>query len=788
MAFSLGIFRRKANLKAPKPGVTIVAPEASQADYFAGDITPKKLKAVLRTAAEGDPRDQSQLFDTMLDRDGHLRSVYETRLLGINGLDWELVPANEIGKHPKINEGTAQRVHEYCAEVLASIFGFDDALSHLSDAIGRGVMAAEVEYQGQVPVAIHPIESILLTGDKDDQRRLRIVTDDNTDGELIDEYPLGKFIVHSPKTIGGSRFRGGLLRPALFPFMMKRYGLKYWQIGIELFGLPMTIAKYGEASDTKVRSELTAMLKTLGLNRGGIFPVGCELEIKEFNQPGAWPHERMLKYCDAEFSKEFLGQTLTTEIGETGGAKAAAVVHDEVREDLRDSDIRNEGATIREQLLVPMAIREFGEDGRLHAPYFRRVIEEARDLLATADLLDKAVNRLGAKIPKSVVEDELGVRLIDDEDRDEPLPGATTSSPFGEFPGPNRDSVLMSPHRALETIVRRRRSSASKLASWLFAAVAMSMAHTENVLGAVSDFVSRRRDLPTALADLPQVFDELPTDEMSAMQEQFILASRMSGMLMTRTKIERRTNRETLAVHSGRIIVPQAEFNFDSIPFVEAIDALRERLDLNPVAFERLDTEARSRAFRVAAVWDMQLLSQIHTELAASIEAGETARDFKLRLPQMADRNGWSGENPWHADLVQFQNFASSHGAGRYEQYGDYGIERWRFVANGDSCPICSPVIGKIFLLIDRRFFPPLHFLCDCEDEAVFEDEFAGEFDDSRRFDHPAYDKYIAKPSAYRWDPASYAKLEPLNLSSIVPELQPRFRAVAERFGWEVIE
>jgi len=543
------------------------------------------------------------------------------------------------------------------------------------------------------------------------------------------------------------------------------------------------------------------MLKTINVSAAGIIPEGSTFTIHDTKMTGLgeWPQERVIRLANAELSKLWVGGTLMTEVGSTGGNRALGEVQNEVREDIRDDDIAAESETITDQLIRPI-VANSKYNGRLDLlPTFRRVVPEPVDDKADAELLTTAINDWGMKVPASYARERFGIPIVEDEmDEEAALPGRSSGSAFDplqvdptiEVANSDRSpcGVTVKAHRALETITKRRRSSASRLASWLFAAVAVSMAHTENVIGAVSDFVARRRDLPTALEDLPDVFDRLPTDEMAALQEQFILASRMSGMLMTQSKIAQRANKSFIATHSDRLVVPHAEFNFNKIPFVEAIDALRDRLTLNPVEFERLEAEARSRAFRVAAVWDMNLLSQIHGELVSSIEAGETTRDLQQRLPQMADRNGWSGENPWHADLVQFTGFVTSHGAGRYEQYDEFGIERWQFVANGDSCPICTPVVGKIFRLSDRRYFPPLHFWCDCEDEAVFEDEHPGEFDDSARFDHPAYEKYVAKPSAFRWDPASYAKIEPLNLSAIVPSLQPRFRAVAEKFNWEVIE
>lgn len=144
--------------------------------------------------------------------------------------------------------------------------------------------------------------------------------------------------------------------------------------------------------------------------------------------------------------------------------------------------------------------------------------------------------------------------------------------------------------------------------------------------------------------------------------------------------------------------------------------------------------------------------------------------------------------NPWHADLVHYQNFAMAHGAGRLREYQEFGVEAWRFVANGESCPICEPVIGRVFALTDRRFFPPLHFFCDCEEEVVFEEELQpGEVQDSSRVDNPAFVRQQARPSGFKWDPASYGNLEPVRLGRWPAELQGPIRALGGRLGWEFV-
>jgi phage gp29-like protein len=781
-------------------GRVVVAPDTGIANLFSGELTPQRALAILHTAAHGAPRDQHELFDTMLETDGHLRSVWATRRLAVTGLDWELVPANEVGKNPRVNEDAAGRVRDYCADAISEIDGLEGALCHLNEAVGIGTAAAELVWDKGVPVAIEPIEHVLLQGDMREPRRLRIATDEDHAGILPDEFPGGKFIVHTPESLGGSRFRGGLLRAAILNYMAKRFGRKWWFVCLELFGMPITIAKYGDGETPEVKQQMLDMIKSLGIARGGIFPSAAEVQLVEYSKKGGeWPYGPMMEYLDSELSKEFLGQTLTTQMDASAGSFAATKVHDDVRADLRDDDIRKEGSTIREQLLVPMAVYKFGEEGRRNAPYFRRVIEESKDLLASAGLASIAVNELGAEINGSFIEDELGLRLSNPSDRNRPLPGRRGGfgSAFGDLsasrvgghpPGCRcgRQEIELVGHGVLRDIARRRGTAVAKAVGWVFSAVIASSTHTANVMAAISEVLADQSTLQQSLDDLPAAFASLPIDDMIRLENELIAASLLAGRAHARGKV---TANAAGRAGNGIDIQAHAEINFEKIPFVQAVESLQDRLGLRPEDFEALDAQARSRAWRVAGVWNMQLLAMVHRELVASIAAGETSRDFRNRVPFMAERNGWSGENPWHADIVQYQNFAMGHAAGRLTEYRDFGVNAWRFVANGPSCPICDPLIGKVFAMSDRRFFPPLHFWCDCEDEPMFDDEFnAAQVTRSGDVNNPDFDQQRAQPKGFRWDPAEFANLEPLKMSGFPDQLKPAFRAFAEAQGWEIEE
>jgi SPP1 gp7 family putative phage head morphogenesis protein len=226
-----------------------------------------------------------------------------------------------------------------------------------------------------------------------------------------------------------------------------------------------------------------------------------------------------------------------------------------------------------------------------------------------------------------------------------------------------------------------------------------------------------------------------------------------------------------------------------NLPFREAIDALRRRLRMPKSTFLQLDKANRSRSFTVAWVAQTELLGQIHQALLDSMQKGQSLRDFRNALPEMLNREGWTGDNWWHAEVVYNQNRNMAYGAGRYQQMQEAGLDHWQFAANTDRH---AALDGQIFRMTDRRFYPPVPgdgWNCQCTAEPVFEDEFRPE--DVTTSDavsrRTGYDPPITKTS-FDWDPASYLTGPSVRMSNVPAELRGRIQRLARQQGIGVSE
>lgn len=402
-------------------------------DYPADGLTPQRLISIFREADTGSLSAQMALFEQMEEKDAHLYSVANTRRLAVTGLPWEIVSAAQMpswgASHSASNgRALADDAAAYCDRTLRNLDGFEESLIHLSLALGRNLALVELVWEagpsGLRMAALAPVDfARIALGDTDE---IRILTD-GAPYEGI-EAPPNKFIIHTPHAVSGHSSRGGLLRVTALAYLAKHFALKDWLIFAEVFGMPVRIARYAPNATPEEKRELLEMLSQLGADATGIFSKAVEVEIKQPRMPGETNlYENLCLYCDREISKAWLGQTLTTDTVRSLASAGAAGVHDRVRRDIRDDDLRREAHTLRRDLLAPLTRFKLGPEAPV--PYFRRGLDQTLEPEQLSRVLDVAVNQLGARVPTRWAHASLG---IPQADANEPVLAGTAEVTAGE--------------------------------------------------------------------------------------------------------------------------------------------------------------------------------------------------------------------------------------------------------------------------------------------------------------------------------------------------------------------
>ncbi|MGE0481808.1 MAG: DUF935 family protein [Phycisphaerae bacterium] len=370
-----------------------------QRAYPSVGLTPSRALAFLHAADGGAPQQQFELYSEMLQKWPRLAAVETTRRLALAGLSWEIAAVQDSGPR-------AMAAADHCRDVLARLPQFRDALEHLANAIGFGIAVAELVWERGQLVDVVPVPYSRLVADPNEPWRLRVRTEDEpTWGVALDEQPQ-KWIVHAPRSRCGRRFDGGLLRASVLLYLAQNLSFKDWLIYSQIAGMPVRVARFEPGTPEADKAGLLRMLESLGTDAVAVFSKNVELQFVEAARGGERPYEALQRYCNTEITILWLGQHLTTDISGSG-SRAAAEVHDRVREDLLASDIADERATLERDLLERVASARFGADAP--APGFRRSLIQSVDTKVLADTLAVAVNEIGLAVPRAWAYASLGI-------------------------------------------------------------------------------------------------------------------------------------------------------------------------------------------------------------------------------------------------------------------------------------------------------------------------------------------------------------------------------------------
>lgn len=370
-------------------------------------LTPARMLSLLHAADAGWPQGQFELFDEMLQKWPRLASVEATRRLALTGLEWDVVP--ETGapeRHGRPDRIGAQAVADYCRAALRELERLHEVLDHLATAVGYGIAVAEIVWEDGRLADLVPVPHSRLVSDPHEPWRLRVRTEEEPDpGVALDEHPF-KWIVHQPRCRPGRPFEVGLLRASALLYLAQNLGLKDWLVYSQVAGMPIRVARFAPGTPDADKKQLLRILESLGTDAVAVLSNTVDLQFVEAGPAGEKPYRPIQEYCNTEVTILWLGQHLTTDI-RTSGSRAAAEVHDRVREDLLVGDMREEANTLRLDLLAPMVRARFGDAAPV--PYFRRSLVESVDTKVLAETLAVAVRELGLSVPEAWARRALGI-------------------------------------------------------------------------------------------------------------------------------------------------------------------------------------------------------------------------------------------------------------------------------------------------------------------------------------------------------------------------------------------
>ena len=373
-------------------------------------LTPSKLASILEQAEQGDLLAQFDLYEDMEEKDGHIAAELGKRRRALL-VDWSVVPPDNPTPAEKRNA-------ELLAELVGEIADFEDVLFDVTDAIGKGFSCCEIEWHKPgkywVPKTITHRPQSWFTVHRGYRQQLRLRSNTTVDGIVGEPLQPFGWITHVHKAKSGYLERTAMFRQLVWPYLFKNYSVGDLAEFLEIYGIPVRIGKYPSGASEKEKMTLLRALVGIGHNAAGIIPAGMELDFLDAATGDPKAFELMLNWCERTQSKVILGGTLTSGADGKSSTNALGNVHNEVRKDLRDSDIRQVGSTITRDLLYPLAVLNgLAPDGMRRCPVFRLDVGETEDIKVYAEALPKLVN-VGFQIPVQWAQEKVGIPQPED--------------------------------------------------------------------------------------------------------------------------------------------------------------------------------------------------------------------------------------------------------------------------------------------------------------------------------------------------------------------------------------
>ena len=385
-------------------------------------MTIARLPRLLEAAERGDLAAQADLFEDMVERDGHIFSEMAKRKNALLTLDWSIEPPPNATKEEKEITGMV-------ASWFADIPDMEDVTLNAAEAIGHGFSAQEIEKWERdgniwlpVKTKLRPHRWFCTTPEAGDEIRLNTGA---MGGEEL--WPFG-WMVHTHNAKSGYIAQSGLYRVLVWPYLFKNYSVRDLAEFLEIYGLPPRIGTYTAGATEEEQDRLMEALVSIGHNASGIIPEGTTIEFKDAAQGQSDPFMAMIDWAERTESKVILGGTLTSQADGKTSTNALGNVHNEVRHDLLTADARQLEGFYRGVIRMLLAINGYDVSPRRQP----RLLFDTRELenIATFATGVSTLVQAGMKsIPVSWVHKKIGIPVPKDNEDVLSAPPATSAMP-----------------------------------------------------------------------------------------------------------------------------------------------------------------------------------------------------------------------------------------------------------------------------------------------------------------------------------------------------------------------
>lgn len=428
--------------------------------------------------------------------DGHFDSVKDKRFAAITSRPWTIDGSKGDAKKAKMLE-------EYLWNLELR-----NTISQMLESIGYGFEVHEIVWDAVdtdmgkliLPTAIkeRPQEWFRFDGNG------KLLFQDKQNNRTA--VPDKKFIVTSHRPTAENPYGKPVCAKCFWPLAFKKGGLKFWMIFVEKYGMPKAVGKCPPTTTENEQAQFLKMLSGLVRDAVAVIPQTGSVELLETKMSGTNPHSELVHWADAEMSKAWLGETLTTEQTNTGGTQAMATVHNDVRKDLTIDDAAMIESSFNQLIRW---IYELNWPNEKVIPWMNIILPE--DLQQARLERDSKLTQLGVKFNAQYITDVYGI----DEKYFEMTEPQPQGGMFAE--GPEKKGKVRNTSHELRNQVN---AFTERLAD---------ECEKVDILASIRELVENAQSLEEVRDRLIGCYAEMPLEKIAEEMEQAFLAADLAG-------------------------------------------------------------------------------------------------------------------------------------------------------------------------------------------------------------------------------------------------------------------
>lgn len=407
----------------------IVAPKARDRllELIEREQLPSDVRTTLNGALSGDLRAQQLLFQAMIDTWPRLQKNLTEVFREVKKAPWQFDPFSVRGAEAGYSAVEKAELAEdafwsMSPRIARGEKGGKGIIEQLAYGYFAGHQVLEIrweEREGNIAPRAGKVIPPRFYGypyddrDEDQEDRLMFNRDGGFSGYEYEDFPEHKFLLAINGGHPGHPTVAAPLRALAQYWLAAVYGLKWLMDFSQKFGIPFRWATF---ADPNSKSEVAQMMQQIGSGGWGVFPTGTELNVHDATKAAsAVPQKELIELADRQCDTFILGQTLTTDVGDSG-SRALGDVHQDVRMDVMQGVVDFVADILNEQFLPSLIELNYGEAKEV--PTICAKFEKPRDEEAMARRDKELFVSLGLPVETSWLYERHGVPIPDPDSDD----------------------------------------------------------------------------------------------------------------------------------------------------------------------------------------------------------------------------------------------------------------------------------------------------------------------------------------------------------------------------------